>query len=105
MTSSCSASPASIPSTQQLLRVAAVIGRRVSYSLLRDVADLDATTIDVALREAMSRQLMVRSGELYSFRHALGHEAVYDDLSPGERAALHERVAVGPRRPPGAGPR
>ena len=37
---------------------------------------------------------MVRSGELYSFRHALGHEAVYDDLLPGERAALHERVAV-----------
>ena len=30
------------PTTQQLLRVAAVIGRRVSYSLLRDVGDLDA---------------------------------------------------------------
>ena len=37
---------------------------------------------------------MVRSGELYSFRHALGHEAVYGDLLPGERAALHERVAI-----------
>ncbi len=61
---------------------------------MRDVADLDATTIDAALREAVRRQLMVRSGELYSFRHALGHQAVYDDLLPGERAALHERVAV-----------
>ena len=82
------------PSTQRLLGVAAVIGRRVSYALLRDVVDLDAATIDAAIREAMSRQLMVRSGELYAFRHALGHEAVYGDLLPGERAALHERVAM-----------
>ncbi len=79
--------------TQQVLRVAAVIGRRVSYSLLREAVDVDAAEIDPALREALSRQLMVRAGELYAFRHALGHEAVYNDLLPGERAALHERVA------------
>ena len=46
-TSSCNASPASTAPTQQLLRVAAVIGRRVSYALLREVADLDAAAIDV----------------------------------------------------------
>ena len=48
---------------------------------------------------------MVRAGDLYSFRHALGHEAVYGDLLPGERAALHERVAVALAAHPGAGPR
>ena len=81
-------------STQRLLQVAAVIGRRVGYPLLRDVTDLDSVALDAALRDAVGRQLMVRVGELYSFRHALGREAVYGDLLPGERAALHERVAV-----------
>ena len=80
--------------TQQLLRVAAVIGRRLSYALLREVVDLDAAAVDSALRDALGRQLMVRAGDLYSFRHALGHEAVYSDLLPGERATLHERVAI-----------
>ncbi len=81
-------------STKRLLQVAAVIGRRVGYPLLRDVSDLDSVALDAALRDAVGRQLMVRVGELYSFRHALGREAVYGDLLPGERAALHERVAI-----------
>jgi DNA-binding CsgD family transcriptional regulator len=82
------------PQTRQLLRIAAVVGRRFSYALLREVAGADSTAIDDALREAVRQQLMVASGDHYSFRHALGHEAVYGDLLPGERAALHERVAV-----------
>jgi DNA-binding CsgD family transcriptional regulator len=81
-------------STRRLLQVAAVIGRRVGYPLLRDVSVLDSVALDAALRDAVGRQLMVRVGELYSFRHALGREAVYGDLLPGERAALHERVAI-----------
>ena len=32
-------------------------------------------------------------GLAYRFRHALVHEAVYDDLLPGERVRLHARVA------------
>ena len=50
--------------------------------------------IDDALREAVSQQLMVAAGDHYSFRHALGHEAVYGDLPPGRRRVLHHRVAV-----------
>jgi DNA-binding CsgD family transcriptional regulator/tetratricopeptide (TPR) repeat protein len=80
--------------TQRLLQITAVIGRRVGYPLLRDVTDLDSVALDAALRDAVGRQLMIRTGELYSFRHALGREAVYGDLLPGERAARHERVAV-----------
>ena len=82
------------PQTRQLLRIAAVVGRRFSYALLREVAGADSMAIDDALREAVRQQLMVATGDHYSFRHALGHEAVYGDLLPGERAALHERVAV-----------
>jgi predicted ATPase len=70
-------------STKRLLQVSAVIGRQVGYPLLRDVTDLDAVALDSALRDAVGRKLIVRVGELYSFRHALGREAVYGDLLPG----------------------
>jgi DNA-binding CsgD family transcriptional regulator len=80
--------------TRQLLRIAAVVGRRFSYALLREVAGTDAVSTDAALREAVREQMMVASRDHCSFRHALGHEAVYGDLLPGERAALHERVAA-----------
>lgn len=81
------------PATRQLLRVAAVIGRRTNYALLREVAGTDAEATDAALRDAVGHQLLVASGDGYAFRHALGHEAVYGDLLPGERGVLHERVA------------
>ncbi len=81
------------PPTRELLRVAAVIGRRTSYALLREVAGTDGLATDAALRDAVGHQLLVATGDRYAFRHALGHEAVYGDLLPGERAALHERVA------------
>lgn len=81
------------PATRDLLRVAAVIGRRTSYALLREVAGTDGAATDAGLRDAVSHQLLVATGDRYAFRHALGHEAVYGDLLPGERAALHERVA------------
>ena len=67
----------------EVLGIAAVIGRRVGDALLRHVVAADDAAIDHALREAVSQQLMVAAGDHYSFRHALGHEAVYGDLLPG----------------------
>jgi DNA-binding CsgD family transcriptional regulator len=86
------------PATQELLRIAAVIGRRVSDRLLRavavDAASAPSTALDAALRDALRHGLLVKSADHYEFRHALGHEAIYDELLPGERAAIHERVAT-----------
>ena len=79
---------------REVLGIAAVIGRRVGDALLRYVVAADDAAIDHALREAVSQQLMVAAGDHYSFRHALGHEAVYGDLLPGRRRVLHHRVAV-----------
>ncbi|WP_419993993.1 helix-turn-helix transcriptional regulator [Streptomyces boninensis] len=76
--------------SQQVLRTAAVAGRRVSHELLREAADLPDSELEPALREAIGHQLLV-SGErdTYTFRHALIREAVYEDLLPGERVRLH----------------
>ncbi|MET7454635.1 AAA family ATPase [Streptomyces sp. NPDC005574] len=79
---------------QQVLRTAAVAGRRVEHDLLRDAVGLPEEELEAALREALGRQLLVPGGsDTYSFRHALAREAVYADLLPGERARLHGAFA------------
>ncbi|MFF7446372.1 MULTISPECIES: AAA family ATPase [unclassified Streptomyces] len=79
---------------QQVLRTAAVAGRRVEHDLLRDAVGLPEDELESALREAVGRQLLVPGdGDTYSFRHALAREAVYADLLPGERARLHGTFA------------
>jgi len=82
------------PEAQQVLRTAAVTGRRVDDELVRRASGLDGPVYDNAVREAVANQLLVPDGEQgYSFRHALLREAVYADLLPGERTRLHARLA------------
>ncbi|WP_406333027.1 AAA family ATPase [Streptomyces sp. NBC_00203] len=79
---------------QQVLRTAAVAGRRVEHGLLRDAVQLPEDELESALREAVGRQLLVPDEDAaYSFRHALTREAVYADLLPGERVRLHGAFA------------
>ncbi|WP_079030009.1 helix-turn-helix transcriptional regulator [Streptomyces ambofaciens] len=86
---------------QQVLRTAAVAGRRVGHELLREAVGLPEEELETALREAVGRQLLVSGDDgTYSFRHALAREAVYADLLPGERARLHgafARLLSGPK--------
>ena len=42
---------------------------------------------------AVAANVLVTSGDGYSFRHALIQEAVHADLLPGEHAAVHTRFA------------
>ncbi|WP_405876071.1 AAA family ATPase [Streptomyces sp. NBC_00005] len=79
---------------QQVLRTAAVAGRRVEHDLLRDAVGLPEDELEAALREAIGRQLLIpAAADTYAFRHALAREAVYADLLPGERARLHGAFA------------
>ncbi|HEX9034605.1 MAG TPA: AAA family ATPase [Streptosporangiaceae bacterium] len=79
---------------QQVLRTAAVTGRRVDDDLVRQASGLDEQVYTDAVREAVAHQLLVPDGgDGYSFRHALLREAIYADLLPGERTRLHARLA------------
>jgi tetratricopeptide (TPR) repeat protein len=80
---------------QQVLRVAAVAGRRVGHGLLAAACGLDQTELLLALREAVEHQVLVPhpDGEGYVFRHALLQEVVQADLLPGERRQLHATLA------------
>ncbi|WP_431894189.1 ATP-binding protein [Nonomuraea sp. bgisy101] len=79
---------------QRVLRAAAVAGRRVEDSLLREVSGLPVGEFEEAVREIVSRGLLLVEGYGYAFRHALLQEAVYTDLLPGERTRLHNTFAT-----------
>ncbi|MFE3453456.1 helix-turn-helix transcriptional regulator [Nonomuraea sp. NPDC059194] len=79
---------------QRVLRAAAVAGRRVEDSLLREVSGLPVGEFEEAVREIVSRGLLLVDGYGYAFRHALLQEAVYTDLLPGERTRLHNAFAA-----------
>ncbi|MFJ5263126.1 AAA family ATPase [Streptomyces sp. NPDC088387] len=79
---------------QQVLRTAAVAGRRVEHEILSGAVGLPEDELERALREAIGRQLLVPGDDdTYTFRHALAREAVYADLLPGERSRLHGAFA------------
>ncbi|MFE2045662.1 AAA family ATPase [Streptomyces sp. NPDC059477] len=79
---------------QQVLRTAAVAGRRVAHDTLREAVGLPDDVLEEALREAVGRQLLLPGDDdTYAFRHALAREAVYADLLPGERSRLHGTFA------------
>jgi DNA-binding CsgD family transcriptional regulator/tetratricopeptide (TPR) repeat protein len=79
---------------QEVVRVAAVVERPVRHELLQAACSLPAAELLGGARDAVAQQVLVPGpGDTYAFRHALVGEAVYTDLLPGERSALHATVA------------
>ena len=79
---------------QQVLRAAAVTGRRIDDDLVMRASGLPTGDYEAAVREAVAHQLLVPDGPSgLAFRHALLREAIYNDLLPGERTRLHARLA------------
>ena len=87
---------------QEVVRVAAVAERPFGHALLEAV--LPPGEVIEGAREAVAHQLLVTHPDgTYAFRHALVGEAIYEDLLPGERTALHASAGAGARgRPRGA---
>jgi DNA-binding CsgD family transcriptional regulator len=73
-----------------------VVGRSADYRLLAAIADVSDSELTAGLREAVAHQVLVAEpdGLAYRFRHALVHEAVYEDLLPNERVQMHTAVAA-----------
>jgi DNA-binding CsgD family transcriptional regulator len=84
-----------LPEVRDVLGIAAVAGRTVDDALLADVAGLSNGELTAALRTAVDSNILTQDPEStgYTFRHALLREAIYGDLLPGQRRALHTTVA------------
>ena len=81
---------------RRILQVAAVIGQRFEFELLREVAQATEEDAFEGIRTGIDAQLLFEEdaaeGERYRFRHALSREAVLAELLQRERRLLHRAV-------------
>ncbi len=90
--------------TQEIVRVAAVVGRRVPQALLERVVGSPPHDLERLLRHAVEHHVLEPLGaDGYMFRHALLAEAVYDDLLPSQRLRIHRACSRALRDDPSVG--
>ena len=84
------------PSTNDVLSVAAVIGREFDRALLVAASGLDEDTVLDALEEAESSRLLVPlpgRDDRRTFAHALVRSTLYEEIPTTRRLRTHRRVA------------
>ena len=74
---------------RRVVEVAAVGGLSVSHDVLADAWNGSEADLMIGLRSAITAGIITTEGDSYGFRHALIHEAVYEDLLPHARSQLH----------------
>jgi DNA-binding CsgD family transcriptional regulator len=77
---------------RNLLGAASVLGERIDPPLLTRVSGLDEATVGDLLDRSVKAGVL-RSTPAISFTHALVRDAVYEELAPSQRMALHRRAA------------
>ena len=90
-----------------VLSAASVMGRSFDIASLAAVAGVDEPAVLATLEASVIAQLIEEEGPRsgrYRFRHALTHEAIYEDLVVPRRQQLHSRVADLLKATPGAAP-
>ncbi|HYR93125.1 MAG TPA: AAA family ATPase [Methylomirabilota bacterium] len=82
---------------RQTIIVAAVIGERFEFDLLRRTSGLEEADVVDALRAATRTQIITdderHATDAFVFRHALVREAILQEPLARERRLLHQRVA------------
>ena len=79
---------------QQLVAVAAVIGREFPFALLQRAAGLDEREAAEGVEELTRRQVLREIGEHFDFTHDRIRQAVYRHLLVPRRQLLHADVAT-----------
>ncbi len=79
--------------TQNVLEIAALIGREFSFSVLAQASDLDELPLVDALEDAIHAQLIEEGeDEAFIFGHALIPTSIVESLRTLKRRLLHEKV-------------
>ncbi len=80
-------------SARKLAVLASVMGPRVDYAVLRQAANLGGDEIVRGVEELVSAQVLKAVGEDLVFARKRVQRALYEDLLPPRRKALHTTVA------------
>ncbi|MFF8594217.1 AAA family ATPase [Streptomyces sp. NPDC015220] len=81
------------PGTLRFLQMGAVLGSRFGFPEAAALCGRPATTLIPALEEAVRAGLLDDDGDQLVFRHDLLRQAVYVDIPPSARKALHREAA------------
>jgi class 3 adenylate cyclase/tetratricopeptide (TPR) repeat protein/energy-coupling factor transporter ATP-binding protein EcfA2 len=85
-----------LPSAKRVAQIGSTMGRQFSHSLLAAVAQIPDSQLVIGLDELVDSGLASRRDELtdtiYTFKHALVQEAIYDSLLRRRRAEIHTRI-------------
>ncbi|MBC7475125.1 MAG: protein kinase, partial [Candidatus Sericytochromatia bacterium] len=81
------------PKAMELIRLAAVAGRKLRLSLFKAVSNWEEEDIFAAIDELIERQFLNRLDHEYLFPHDRVRETLYDSLESEKRKELHQRVA------------
>ncbi|WP_033332713.1 ATP-binding protein [Streptomyces novaecaesareae] len=81
------------PDTLRFLQMGAVLGRRFGFHEAAALYGRPPATLIPALEEAMHAGLLDDDGDDLVFRHDLLRQAVYVDIPPSARKALHREAA------------
>ncbi|GGU57279.1 AAA family ATPase [Kitasatospora aureofaciens] len=81
------------PGTLRFLQMGAVLGRRFGFEDAAALCDRPAAALFPALEEAVRAGLLDDDGDQLVFRHDLLRQAVYADIPPSARKALHREAA------------
>ncbi len=81
------------PPGQQVLGLAAAVGRDFKLDLLTEACDLDRDTVVQSVDELWRRRILEQRGPGYVFAHDLLREAAYDAVPPARRWLVHRRLA------------
>ncbi|MHB8533685.1 MAG: ATP-binding protein, partial [Solirubrobacteraceae bacterium] len=83
-----------LPTTSiDVLLIAAVLGSRFSVRDLAIAASRSASELLRELRHAVDAGLLVEDADDMAFQHDLVRDAIYDDIGPASRRALHRQIA------------
>ena len=81
---------------REVAQIASVIGRDLSYALLRAVSGVGDTPLQAALDRLVDADILLVQGlppdADYRFKHALIQDAAYENLLKSRRQALHRRI-------------
>ncbi|MFG2576712.1 AAA family ATPase [Streptomyces sp. NPDC048481] len=82
------------PGTLRFLRMGAVLGRRFRFHDAAALCGLAPSALVPELDEAVRAGLLDDDGDRLAFRHDLLRQAVYADIPPSARKALHREAAT-----------
>jgi tetratricopeptide (TPR) repeat protein len=85
------------PECNQLLSVAAVIGREFALNTLKKVANLKENIFVNAIKEAVKLSVLEERSQVslvrYRFTHAFFRQTLYEEMIAPQRLQLHQQVA------------